>query len=176
MSGRRSRKLREQLKNALRKERLGEALGHYEALQAIEPDEPRWPHRKGDLLQRLDRPLLAVTAYEQAVDLYVQRGFVARGAAMAKVIMGIAPDRVDVLERVNLDAARKLHRSTRSSVVTADESTAGAKRLADKAPPLVVDTSARDGVRVFSMPPAARSRRIKLDISELRKIDEELGR
>ncbi len=167
MSGRRSRKLREQLKNALRKERLGEALGHYEALQAIEPDEPRWPHRKGDLLQRLDRPLLAVTAYEQAVDLYVQRGFVARGAAMAKVIMGIAPDRVDVLERVNLDAARKLHRSTRSSVVTADESTAGAKRLADKAPPLVVDTSARDGVRVFSMPPAARSRRIKLDISDV---------
>lgn len=131
----------------------------------MEPDEPRWPHRKGDLLQRLDRPVSAVKAYEQAVDLYVQRGFVARAAAMAKVIVGIAPDRADVLERVNFDAARKLHRATRSSVVTADESAAQAKRLADKAQPLVRNATAPDGIRTFSMPPAARSRRIELDIS-----------
>ncbi|MBW2214478.1 MAG: hypothetical protein JRF48_08620, partial [Deltaproteobacteria bacterium] len=116
MSDSRSRKLRDKLNQALRRERLGEALGHYEALQMVERNEPRWPHRKGDLLKRLGRPQEAVEAYERAVDLYAQQGFVARAVAMAKVVLGIAPERVDVLERVDLDAARKLHRSTRSVV------------------------------------------------------------
>lgn len=132
----------------------------------MEPDEPRWPHRKGDLLKRLGRPGAAVEAYEQAVDLYAQQGFVARAAAMAKVVMAIAPERAEVLKRVSSDAARKLHRSTRSRVVTADETTAQAKRLADDAPPLVEDASAADDVRRFTMPPAARARRLELDISD----------
>ena len=55
MSGSRSQKLREKLNQALRKERLSEALVHYEALQGVERHEPRWVHRKGDLLKRLGR-------------------------------------------------------------------------------------------------------------------------
>ena len=115
-----SRKLRDKLNQALRKERRGEALSYYEALQVVEPNEPRWPHRKGDLLKRLGRRQEAVEAYERAADLYAHQGFEARAAAMAKVVMGIAPEHVDVLERVSPDAARKLHRSARPAVVTAD--------------------------------------------------------
>ena len=120
MSGSRTRNLRDKLNQALRKERLGEALGHYESLQMMELSEPRWPHRKGDLLKRLGREDEAVEAYERAVDLYAQQGFVARAAAMAKVVLGIAPERVDVLERVSTDEARRLHRSARSTIRTAD--------------------------------------------------------
>ena len=72
MSSSRSRNLRERLHSALRKERLKEALGHYETLELLEPNEPRWPHRKGDLLKRLGRPQQAVIAYERAVGLYAQ--------------------------------------------------------------------------------------------------------
>lgn len=166
VSAKPSRKLREQLTKALRSERLGEALGHYEALQAMEPDEPRWPHRKGDLLKRLGRPLAAVEAYERAVDLYAEKGFVARAAAMAKVVLGLAPGRVDVLARVSPEAARKLHRSTRPSGVTADAPTGEPKRIADAAPPLIANEAAAGEIRNFSIPPAGQSRRIELDISD----------
>jgi CRP-like cAMP-binding protein len=164
------------LQEALRKERLSEALSCYEALQIIERNEPRWPHRKGDLLKRLGRPDEAVHSYEQAVDLYAQLGFVARAAAMAKVVMGIAPDRVDVLERVSPTAARKLHRSARSAGVRADfdfgdgdaenEPVTQTKRLSVDALPLVADDAVSDDLRGFSMPPAARHLTPDLDISE----------
>ncbi|UCF48713.1 MAG: cyclic nucleotide-binding domain-containing protein, partial [Myxococcales bacterium] len=173
MSGSRSRKVREKLHAALRKERLREALGHYETLQAVEPREPRWPHRKGDLLKRLRRPEDAIKAYEQAVDLYAQQGFVARAAAMAKVVMGIAPERVDVLERVSPDTARKLHRSARSGAVTADagggsngDDVTQTKRIAVDALPLVADDSAAEDLLRFTRPPTAQDRTLDLDISD----------
>jgi CRP-like cAMP-binding protein len=173
VSGSRSRKLREKLNESLRKERLGEALMHYEALQAVERNEPRWPHRKGDLLKRLGRPDEAVAAYERAVDLYARQGFVARAAAMAKVVLAIAPERVDVLERLNLDPARRLHRSARSAVVTADaEAELGdgqairTKHLVTDALPLVADDSAADDLLRFTKPPAAQHLTLDLDISD----------
>jgi CRP-like cAMP-binding protein len=104
----RERSLREQLEAALRKEKHGDALALYDSLAADEPDEPRWPQRRGDLLLKLGRGDEAVGAYERAVDLYASQGFVARAAAMAKVILGIMPDRMDVLERVDPEAARRL--------------------------------------------------------------------
>jgi CRP-like cAMP-binding protein len=174
VSGSRSRKLRDKLNEALRKERLAEALLHYQALQVVERNEPRWPHRKGDLLKRLGRPEEAVTAYEHAVDLYAQQGFVARAAAMAKVVLGIAPEHVDVLERVNVDAARRLHRSSRSAVVTADTSaeaddgpTTQTKHLAVDALPLVADDSAADDILRFTTPPASQHLQLDLDISDV---------
>ena len=173
MSGSRSRKLREKLNQSLRKERLGEALMHYEALQGVERNEPRWPHRKGDLLKRLGRPDDAVAAYERAVDLYARQGFVARAAAMAKVVLAIAPERADVLERLNLDPARRLHRSARSAVVTADaEAELGdgqairTKHLVTDALPLVADDSAADDLLRFTKPPAAQHLTLDLDISD----------
>ena len=139
----------------------------------VERNEPRWPHRKGDLLKRLGRPEEAVEAYERAVDLYAHQGFVARAAAMAKVVLGIAPERVDVLERVNLDTARKLHRSTRSAVVTADteaqlddEPATQTKRLSLDALPLVADHSAGEDLLRFTKPPAAKHLSLDLDISD----------
>ncbi len=175
MPGSRSRQLREKLHNALRRERLAEALRHYEALQKAEPREARWPHRKGDLLKRLGRPNEAVEAYEQAIDLYGEQGFVARAAAMAKVVMAIAPDRADVLSRVNPDAARKLHRSTRSSIVTADlepesdgmEITHTKKRISTDALPLIDNPMAIDDARRYSRLPGAQRPTLDLDISDL---------
>lgn len=176
MSGSQSRKLREKLQNALRRERLAEALRLYQDLESVEPQEARWPHRKGDLLKRLGRPQEAVDAYEQAIDLYAQQGFVARAAAMAKVVMGISPERDDVLARVNPEAARELHRSTRSAVVTTDlepepdshEIThTQTKRISADALPLITDESAVDEALRFTRPPGARLPSLDLDISDV---------
>ena len=173
MPGHRSRKLRDKLNQALRRERLGEALRYYDALQGLEPDEPRWHHRKGDVLKRLRRLPEAADAYERAVDLYARQGFVARAAAMAKVVTGIAPEREGIFERVRVDAARKLHRSARSAGVTADADTrfdedepvTQTKRFAVDALPLVADDSAGEDVLRFSKPPAAQHLTLDLDIS-----------
>jgi len=173
VSGSRSRKLRDKLNQALRRERLGEALRYYEALEGIEPDEPRWPHRKGDALKRLKRLPEAADSYEHAVDLYARRGFVARAAAMAKVVTAIAPEREDIFERVRVDAARKLHRSARSGAFTAgvdagsgeNEPVTQTKRFAVDALPLVADDSADEDLLRFTKPPAAQHLALDLDIS-----------
>jgi CRP-like cAMP-binding protein len=113
--------LKAQLAKALKTERLHEALDLYELIEKQTPDEPRWAHRRGDLLQRMGRKADAVLAYERAVDIYAAQGFVARAAAMAKLILAMDPSRGDVLERVDPSAARRLHRESRAVIVTADD-------------------------------------------------------
>ncbi len=100
--------LAERLDAAVRAKDHASAERLYGELEEADPNEPRWPHRHGDLLLRLGRGDDAVRAYERAVDLYAGLGFVARAAAMAKVILGVRPSRADVLERVDPEAARRL--------------------------------------------------------------------
>lgn len=159
------------MQQSLLKERFTDSLDLYAALERMEGDEPRWPHRKGDLLKRLGRSEEAVDSYERAVDLYAQRGFLARAAAMAKVVMGIDPDRAGVLDRVAPEPARKLHRSARGSVVTAhaeqdiDEAAkTHTKHISLDAIPLVQTKSPSDTLR-FTQPPAAEH--LDLDISDV---------
>lgn len=166
MSSSRSRNLRERLHTALRKERLKEALGHYETLELLEPKEPRWPHRKGDLLKRLGRPQQAVIAYERAVGLYAQLGFVARAAAMAKVVIGIDPERRDVLERVEPSTARMLHRSARTKLTGTPHEITQTNRLSIDADPLVDRGPSTGDTLRFSSPPAARHLTLELIISD----------
>jgi CRP-like cAMP-binding protein len=165
----RNRHIRDKLQKALIKERFAQALLHYETLQRLEPTEPRWPHRRGDLLKRLGRAHEAIRSYERAVDLYAQHGFVARAAAMAKVVIALDPARIDVLERVRPEAARRLHRSARSRFITADadREDEAVKRIAADAVPLVADRSAEPDLLRFTKPPVARNRSLELEISEI---------
>jgi CRP-like cAMP-binding protein len=113
--------LRAELSAALKAERLHEALDLYELMEKQLKDEPRWSHRRGDLLQRMGRKADAVLAYERAVDLYAAKGFIARAAALAKVILAIDPTKGEILARVDPEAARRLHRENRKMIVTAAE-------------------------------------------------------
>jgi Flp pilus assembly protein TadD len=101
--------LRAQLSKALQTGRVTKALELYELIEKQKPAEPRWSHRKGDLLRRMGRQVEAVLAYEHAVDLYAARGFDARAAATAKLMLAIDPSKGEVLERVDPEAARRFH-------------------------------------------------------------------
>jgi len=90
--------LRAQLNHALRFGRLQDALDLYELIEARKPEEPRWPHRRGDLLLRMERKHEAAQAYERAVTLYMEQGFDARAAATAKIMLAADPSRQGVLE------------------------------------------------------------------------------
>jgi tetratricopeptide (TPR) repeat protein len=105
--------LRAQLNRALEHGRMIEALEIYELLERRAPDEPRWSHRKGDLLRRIGHEADALHAYERAAYLYSARGFDARATATAKLMLAIDPSKGHVLERVNRVAERRLHRQHR---------------------------------------------------------------
>ncbi len=163
--------LRAQLSKALKADRVNEALDLYELIEKQRTDEPRWSHRRGDLLQRIGRKADAVLAYERAVDLYAAKGFVARAAAMAKVILAIDPSKGEVLERVDPEAARRLHRQNRSVIVTADEAPTPewegppteTQSLITDALPLITDRTARPSETRFTKP--EKTEDVKLDIT-----------
>lgn len=108
--------LQKQLSKALRSDRFAEALDYYELIEARKPNEPRWAHRKGDLLRKMGRVPAAVKSYERAVRLYSARGFDSRAAAMAKLLLAIDPSRADVLAWVDSEAARRSERYSRSLI------------------------------------------------------------
>jgi len=99
-----------ELNRALKHGRLIEALEIYELVEKRKPDQPRWSHRKGDLLRRIGREADALRAYERAAYLYSASGFDARATATAKLVLAIDPSKGEVLERVNRVAERRLHR------------------------------------------------------------------
>jgi hypothetical protein len=51
-------------------------------LETLDPDEPRWPHKRGDVLLTLGQPAQAAEAYHAAADRYAAQGFPPRAAAI----------------------------------------------------------------------------------------------
>ena len=105
--------LRVELNRALEDGRTTDALEIYELVERPKPDEPRWSHRKGDLLRRMGRQADALGAYERAAYLYSARGFDARAVATARLISAIDPSQGHVLEQVKRVAERRWHRAHR---------------------------------------------------------------
>ena len=69
--------LREAWETAVRTDRFGDALAALDGLELLEPDDARWPHRKGDLLRRLGK---AVERCRQ-IDLRALLQWLGRSAA-----------------------------------------------------------------------------------------------
>ena len=108
--------LRDQLSKALQAGRFTQALDLYELIEKRKPDEPRWAHRKGDLLRRMGREPDAVIAYERAVHLYSAKGFDARATATAKLVLRLDPNRGEVLEWANSVAARGFEQQSGNAI------------------------------------------------------------
>lgn len=106
-------KLRRKLEKALAKGRDDAAIECLEELSELDPDTPRWHHKRGDLLRKRGSVPEAVASYARAVEQYAQQGFIARAVAMAKTILDLDPTRIDILERVDPQAALELYRSRR---------------------------------------------------------------
>lgn len=159
MSHARASDLTDKLNHALRKERWTSAFELYEELSALELDEPRWPNRAGDLHRRLGHDAEAVRCYERAVDRYAKQGFVARAAAMAKVLLAIDPTRTDVLARVDPTRARELLEQRRRAGAGASASPRNS--MADA--PLLVGEGASDVEGFSSLAP---DEVMELDLSD----------
>ncbi len=99
-----------ELNRALKAERFDQAIDVYELIEKRKPDDPRWAHRKGDLLRRIGLDAEAVIAYERAVHLYSEKGFDARASATARLLLAIDPSKREVLDWADSQAARRRER------------------------------------------------------------------
>ena len=107
--------LNDELSRALKAERFDQALDLYELIEKRKPEEPRWAHRKGDLLRRMGRKADAALAYERAVHLYSDKGFNARATATARLLVAMDPSKRDVLDWADSQAARRCELQSRNA-------------------------------------------------------------
>jgi CRP-like cAMP-binding protein len=124
---RKRRKLIDALDRAQQKKRFDKALEHLGELIKLERRNPRWHHKRGELLRRLGEEEEAIDAYDRAVVLYADQGLLARAVAVAKTILSLDPDRIDALERVDPQAARLVHRQQRPFATQADPGPEGGR-------------------------------------------------
>ena len=113
------RKVRAKLDKALEANRNDEAIKLLVEIAQFEPSNARWPHKRGDLLRKLNRNAEAVECYATAVDIYATTGFIARAIAMAKTVLSLDASRIDILERVDPSAAAQLRGRGRPGIGSA---------------------------------------------------------
>ncbi len=92
-------KLREQWDRAVERDRPADAVAVLAALERLEPEEPRWSQRLGEVLRRLGKKHEAEEAFVRATEGYVKQGFLPRAIAMAKLVTSLNPARADLLAR-----------------------------------------------------------------------------
>jgi cAMP-dependent protein kinase regulator len=140
------RKLRAKLDKVLDASRNEEAVKLLAELMELEPKNVRWPHKRGDLLRKLGKNKDAIMCYEAAVEIYTAQGFIARAVAMAKTVLNLDPTRIDILERVDPNAAQQLHRQQRPGAMSSAPPVAAAPA---KRHPMLLD----DGAPAAAAPP-----------------------
>jgi len=136
--------LREEAQRALSKGRPRRALEAYRALADLEPTDGTWPHRAGELHQRIGETGPATASLRRAVELYARAGFLLKAVAVCKLILRIDPDADDARQRLQeLNSDRGIQVIPRMPVAAPDSALAAA---------VVEATSPRAIVRAGSQP------------------------
>ncbi len=92
--------LRERWDRAVERDRPNDALAALTELEKLEPEEPRWSQRLGEILRRLGKAREAEEAFVRATERYVKQGFLPRAIAMAKLVISLNPARTDLLKQL----------------------------------------------------------------------------
>ncbi len=82
------------------KARYEKAIECYVELESAHPREGAWPHRAGELWQRLGDRRRAVTALGRAAEKYARAGFLIKAIAVCKLVLRIDPDRHEAAAQV----------------------------------------------------------------------------
>ncbi|HTJ43291.1 MAG TPA: cyclic nucleotide-binding domain-containing protein [Kofleriaceae bacterium] len=95
-----ARALREEAQAAASAGKHKRAVEAYGELERLEPQDPQWPKRAGDMWRKLGKDGEAIAAYDRAVDRYAQSGFVVQAIAMCRLILQIDPDHGETARRL----------------------------------------------------------------------------
>ena len=121
------RSLRDEAQLALSKGRPRRALECYRALAEIEPGDGTWPHRAGEIQQRLGETQPAIASLRRAVELYARAGFLLKAVAVCKLILRIDPQADDASQRLKeLNSDRGIQVIPRMPLAAPDSALAAA--------------------------------------------------
>ena len=95
-----ARALRDEAQAAAAGGKHKRALEAYVELERLEPSDPQWPKRAGDMLRKLGKDREAIAAYDRAVDRYAQSGFVVQAIAMCRLILQLDPEHGETARRL----------------------------------------------------------------------------
>ena len=84
------------------KQRYRQASRAYYQLTELDPHNPTWPHKLGQVLQQLGQDAEALDALERAAENYLNKGFVLKSIAMCKMILNLDPDNTRIQETLLL--------------------------------------------------------------------------
>ncbi len=84
------------------KQKYRQAAGAYRRLTELDPINPTWPHKLGQVLQHMGKADQATDALEKAAENYLNKGFVLKAIAMCKMILELSPDNTRIQETLLL--------------------------------------------------------------------------
>ncbi len=84
----------------VQKGKLEQAIKEYEKLLGASPNDTNTINRLGDLYGRVGEIDQAVERYEQVADRFAEQGFLPKAIAIFKKINRLAPQRLDIFERL----------------------------------------------------------------------------
>jgi CRP-like cAMP-binding protein len=93
----RAEELRATWARAVERDKPRDAVEALVELERLEPEEPIWSHRLGDAYRRLRKKNEAEEAFVRAMQRYVEKGFMPRAIAMAKLVESLNPARASLL-------------------------------------------------------------------------------
>jgi CRP-like cAMP-binding protein len=154
------RMLREEAQLALSKGRPRQALQAYRSLAEAEPNDGSWPHRAGELLQRLGESAAAIDSLRRAVEIYARAGFLLKAVAVCKLILRIDPKADDARQRLKeLNSDRGINVVPRMPVADRDSALAAAvveatspRELVARPQPKVAPVTAQLAIELDEIP------------------------
>lgn len=138
--------LRDEAAEAVAKNKPRRAVEIYQQLEAADPHDGAWPHRAGELLQKLGDADARATL-ERALEAYARAGFVLKALAVCKLILRSWPD-ADFARRrlVELNAERGIQVSPRAATVPPADALPDPEPTGSHEIPLEVEMTAEPGI------------------------------
>jgi len=91
-------KLRSKLQKLTDRGKWAKALKVIGQVEAMQPGNPHWPKKRGEMLQKLGHREDAIDAFEEAARGFTEKGFLLKGVGLCKVILSLDPSHVDTQE------------------------------------------------------------------------------
>ena len=77
-------------------------------MEQLEPQNPRWPHKLGEMHHKLGSSGEAIAAYVQAGSAYARQGFLLKAIAMCRLILGLDAEHAQAQQLLaQLSASRR---------------------------------------------------------------------
>ncbi len=109
-------KLRDKAVAASAKGKHDTALGYYQQLEALQPEDGAWARKSAEMYRFMGQDSLAIESYTRASLIYGEEGFLVKAVAVCKIILRMDPDNREAQEQLtSFNEARGIHKRVEES-------------------------------------------------------------